>query len=268
MPSLLRKIKWSIVEEFELLTGKRDPLTPPRRLVSGIGGGDYKKQGQEFFGYFREMADIQPDASILDVGCGCGRMAIPLMDYLTPQGSYRGFDIMADNINWCRKNIQKTHANFQFELADVYNKIYRPKGRFRASDYRFPYENDSFDLVSVTSVFSHMLPPDMKHYLGEIARVLKPGGRCLATYFILNEESKGLMERGLAKPVHFPHASDDCRLWKTDFPEAAVGFEEGFLHDCHAKCMMRILQPIRFGKWCGRSAALSYQDIIISEKRA
>jgi ubiquinone/menaquinone biosynthesis C-methylase UbiE len=267
MAGLLKRIKRSIADEFELWTGKRDALTPPTRLVTGVGGGDYKKVGEQFFQYFRELADLQPDARVLDVGCGCGRMAMPMLNYLSPRAGYWGFDITADNINWSRKNIQKKHPNFHFELADVYNKVYHPEGRFKASDYRFPYENEFFDFVCLTSVFSHMLPPDMKQYLAEIARVLKPGGRCLATYFILNDVSTGLMEKGMAKRVTFPYASQDCRLWKADFPEAAVGFEEEYLRDWHSRCMMNILEPIRYGNWSGRTPALSYQDMIISEKK-
>ena len=47
----------------------------------------------------------------------------------------------------------------------------------KASEYTFPYEDGEFDVVVLTSVFTHMLPDDVAHYLDEIARVLKPGGR-------------------------------------------------------------------------------------------
>ena len=41
-----------------------------------------------------------------------------------------------------------------------------------------------------------MVAEEVEHYLSEIARVLKPGGRCLISFFLLNEESLGLIARG------------------------------------------------------------------------
>ena len=43
--------------------------------------------------------------SVLDVGCGIGRMAIPLARYLNTDGKYEGFDIIPENIAWCQRAI-------------------------------------------------------------------------------------------------------------------------------------------------------------------
>ena len=61
-----------------------------------------------------------------------------------------------------------------------------PKGRFRASECRFPWDDESFDFVLLTSVFTHMLPADREHYLSEIARVMSRGAKCVITHFILD----------------------------------------------------------------------------------
>jgi ubiquinone/menaquinone biosynthesis C-methylase UbiE len=37
------------------------------------------------------------------------------------------------------------------------------------------------------SLFTHIRPAEVENYLREMARVLKPGGRCLAAFFMLNE---------------------------------------------------------------------------------
>ena len=71
----------------------------------------------------------------------------------------------------------------------MFNQKYRPKAKFTASNYKFPYEDNFFDFVILQSVFTHMVLDDMKNYLHEISRVLKKGGRSYISYFILNENS-------------------------------------------------------------------------------
>lgn len=255
----------SLLENLEVLMGKRDPLTPPRRLVKN-SGDDFGPVGKEFLRHFLQLGELKPDARVLDVGCGCGRMAVPLTGYLSPEGGYWGFDIVEENIRWCQKNLEAKHRNFHFLLADVYNKSYRRKGHFKAAEYRFPYEDAFFDLVSLTSVFTHMLVPDMQNYLREISRVLKPGGRSLITFFLLNEESRSLLSQGLGK-VTFPYARESCMVSDQEYPETAVAFEESFIRQHFQARGLEIIEPIRYGSWCGRKQWLSFQDIVLAVKK-
>jgi hypothetical protein len=56
-------------------TGRSDPLTPPRQLAYYVGKGDFRATGEEFRGHFRDLADLQAEDRVLDIGCGIGRMA-------------------------------------------------------------------------------------------------------------------------------------------------------------------------------------------------
>lgn len=56
---------------------------------------------------------------MLDVGCGSGRMALPLTGYLNSEGRYAGFDISQKAIAWCQEHITSAHPNFQFEVSDI-----------------------------------------------------------------------------------------------------------------------------------------------------
>ncbi|MFA5793636.1 MAG: class I SAM-dependent methyltransferase [Candidatus Brocadiia bacterium] len=230
-----------------------------------VGDGDFKKTGQEFFSYFLEIGGLKPDEKVLDVGCGIGRMAVPLTKYLDKRGAYEGFDIAADGINWCRKRITPRYSNFSFRLADVFNKSYNPQGKYKASEYRFPYDNKSFDFIFLTSVFTHMLPRDMESYLSEIARVLKSGGRCFITFFLLNTESEKLIDAKLST-LDFKYDIGGCRTVNKDAPEFAVAYAEGFIQEISQKYGLKVREPIQYGVWCGRNNFLSYQDIIIAVK--
>jgi ubiquinone/menaquinone biosynthesis C-methylase UbiE len=263
---MVREVYHSLLDNFELLIGKRDKSTPPRRLIENIGGGDFNGIGKEFFRHFLDIGKLKPDDCVLDVGCGCGRMAVPLTKYLSAKGGYWGFDIVEESIKWCQKHIGDDHRNFHFLVADVYNQFYHPKGRFKAAEYRFPYLDNFFDMVSLTSVFTHMMSADMQNYLGQISRVLKPGGRCMISFFLLNEESKGMLSQGMAT-VKLPYAAKDCLIGDKKFPEGAVAFEESFIRQHYATQGLEIMEPIHYGSWCGRKCLVSYQDIIVAVKK-
>ncbi len=165
------------------------------RIPEGMdffGGSQFDEVGDEFLGYFKKYCGLRKNASILDVGCGIGRMAIPLTKFLSSEGAYRGFDIVPEGIEWCQNNISTRYLNFEFSHADIYSKQYNASGKLPSENYRFPYRDSTFDFVFLTSVFTHMLSKDLKNYFSEICRVLKPGGSTLITYFILNEESQDL----------------------------------------------------------------------------
>jgi ubiquinone/menaquinone biosynthesis C-methylase UbiE len=241
-----------------------DVLMPPADMIF-IGGGDFLAIGNEFFRYFVDLAGLQPHHRVLDVGCGIGRMAIPLTRYLNAHGSYEGFDIVGLGIDWCRENFTSRFPNFHFQKADVYNLSYNPEGRYLASQYRFPYRSKSFDFVFLTSVFTHMLPPDVTNYVEEIARVLKVGGTFFCSYYLLNEES--LASAPTAKSMlKFPHQMGPCRYEVAEVPEDIVGYEEAFIRDLYQKCGLEVVSPVHYGAWSGRPNPVSGQDILIARK--
>lgn len=244
-------------------TDKRDPLLPPNWLRS-VGGGDYKQIGEEFFKYFVDIAGLKPHEKVLDVGCGTGRMARPLTEYLKG-GSYDGIDIVAPSIKWCQKTFSRSYPNFRFHFTDIYNKEYNPTGTHQASGYRFPFENSSFDFVFLTSVFTHMLPQDIENYLAEVARVLKEDGRCLVTYFLLTPDSLKLIEEK-ASSLTFRHELQGCRVQLENVPESAVAYDERRIRELYEKHELNISEAIIYGSWCGRKNGLSYQDIVVASK--
>jgi len=62
---------------------------------------------------------------VLDIGCGSGRVAVPLTGYLCA-GFYEGFDVDAEMIAWCRREIGARYTAFGFEVIDVTNTHLQP----------------------------------------------------------------------------------------------------------------------------------------------
>lgn len=239
-------------------------LMPPESL-NFVGDGDFREIGSEFLRHFIELGGLKPNESVLDVGCGIGRMAAPLTRYLDKQGRYEGFDIVSDGIDWSVKNIGSRFSNFRFQFLDIYNRNYNPKGRLKAAEAKFPYPSESFDFVFLTSVFTHMLPDEVENYLSEIARVMKSNARCLITYFLLNHESLELIGSKKSK-FGFGHQFGSYRLQDLNAPEAAVSYEENFVQGLYRRYGLKINEPIRYGSWCGRSTFVSGQDIVVARK--
>jgi SAM-dependent methyltransferase len=239
-------------------------LIPPAEK-NFVGDGDFIKIGETFLGYFKDLCGLQPTARVLDVGCGIGRMAIPLTQYLNDEGGYEGFDIVPDGIRWCESKITPAYPHFRFTHANIYNKQYNPGGVVKAADYDFPYASRTFDFVFLTSVFTHMLPADMENYLAEISRVLKPGGRCLITYFVLNAEAESYIKAGRGV-FQFPHRYGCYGVQDQSMPEGVVGYDEVFVRDLFEKYGLRIDSPIHYGNWCGRPDHVSGQDMVVATK--
>jgi SAM-dependent methyltransferase len=240
----------------------RGELHLPPWWLRDVGGTDFEATGEEFLQYFIQLVNLQPGEQILEIGCGSGRMALPLTRYLNRGGSYFGMDVTREAILWCQRHITRRHPNFQFMHADLYNKRYNPTGRQSAREYTFPFEDKGFDFIFLTSVFTHMLPEDVKNYLGEIGRLLRTEGRSLITFFLLNETQQSLASQG-RNDIDFRYGSGPFRVRSEVVPESAVAYDEGFLRQLVAECGLEILEQVHYGTWSGREDGLSYQDLLL-----
>jgi SAM-dependent methyltransferase len=254
-----------LLDLYDLLRGKKNPLVPPRHMMF-VGDGDYEKTGNEFLEYFKDLGKLKPSDRILDVGCGIGRISVPLTKYLSDEGAYNGFDIVKMGIDWCNKNIASKYRNFHFHHSNIYNKMYNPEGKERSSEYRFIYESNFFDFVFLTSVFTHMFSSDVNHYVTEISRVMKEGARCLISCFLLNQEADALIGEGRSTQRLIYPLDENSFTKDKDTPESAIGYREEYFTRICTDHGLQLDGEIHYGSWCGREQFMSYQDIVIVRK--
>ena len=248
---------------LEVAPDDPDALVAPRAMWALVGAADadYVRVGEEFRQLFI-ASGLQPDHAFLDVGCGIGRAAAPLVDYLSPHGLYRGFDVMAEAIAWCNERIG-TDPRFQFLHADLHSDRYNPGGTTLARDYVFPYADGTFDFVWLGSVFTHMLAADQARFASEIARVLKPGGISVISYYLIDEEARA--KAGSPDiAFDFAHALEDCWTATPDLPESVIAYEIERVLAQYDSLGFDVTEQ-RLGVW--RREALQDQDILVARKR-
>jgi SAM-dependent methyltransferase/ribosome-binding factor A len=246
----------------------------PVNLINLTGGGvstwDAISKGHMW--QYSKYSPIEPDHSVLEIGCGTGRDAIQLTRLLSAAGSYFGVDIIKPSIAWCQKNISSRFPNFQFLHYDIRSQLHNSKGKIGVTDIQFPIQDKTIDRIILQSVFTHMFETEITHYLKEFHRVMKDDARICASFFIISPEALEMAKNtaptaeSLVLTFSFPHG-EGCYINDANYPEGAVGFTEEALHRMMENSELELDQPIHLGTWCGRTDVTDGQDMVILRKK-
>lgn len=260
---LTRTVGLSLLEPVDyasrVINNKRH--FPPLRLRREVGDlGSFESSGGEFMPYCRLLCNVQPNERVLDIGCGCGLMALFFEDYLDSTGQYAGVDIQSRLIRWCQKHISSRSPNFKFVLLDLPNQRYNPGGNPHA-EFRIPEEDHSFDFILLKSVFTHLLPDDLERYMAEISRLLSEDGRCLVSFFLFDEGAAEV--KSTRSSLSFEFGDGTYRYQCERVPERAVAYSESYIRRILSQHNLVLQEPIRYGTWSGRADGLSFQDLIV-----
>jgi ubiquinone/menaquinone biosynthesis C-methylase UbiE len=114
------------------------------------------------------LGEFEKASDILEVGCGTGKLAVKLLrDHLTPHAGYIGVDI----------------SPAMLARAGTRLKQYAPRVKLRPGDVSLGLTSpsESADRIIAAYLFDLLSPSHSKNLLGEMHRVLRPGGLiCLA----------------------------------------------------------------------------------------
>lgn len=169
-PVGLAQPAFRLYERAQSLAGRNTGDLPPpylRVLTAGTADPDaFRELGERAAQEIVELAErFRPELGardqVLEFGCGCGRVARPLLQRRPVRLS--GCDINGELIAWCRANLPG-----RFELTG------------RAPP--LPYPQGTFDMVYALSVFTHLGAESSGSWLEELARVTRPGGLAVLTF--------------------------------------------------------------------------------------
>jgi SAM-dependent methyltransferase len=243
-------------------------IEPTLRLPSADDqrafGDDFLGTAYWLLGHCVNYAGLRPQHCVLDVGCGAGRLAYALASYLGVSGSYEGFDAHA---GWIRsaQGALACFPRFAFRTVDVRNSVYNPEGGLDGGEFAFPYASRSFDRVCAISIFQHNRPAVVRRYLREIARVLRPGGQCLVTCFLLDSDSDRLEADKRAASLNFLHPIEGAWAADRDRPEIGIAHEQAALEAWSREANLAV-RSVREGTWRGGQRVLSWQDVVILQR--
>jgi len=124
-------------------------------LATGI------KAGNDFLRALAAHADLSRASTLLEWGCGSGRLTRHLIDRL-PHVRVTGTDIDREAVQWAAANLEGTFVPC-------------------ATEPPLPFADASFDLVCALSVCTHLTRAHQELWLPEIRRVVRPGGTVALT---------------------------------------------------------------------------------------
>ncbi|MBC2653776.1 class I SAM-dependent methyltransferase [Novosphingobium aerophilum] len=208
---------------------------------------------------------------MLDVGCGVGRLYLAAKSYLQPEDSYLGIDINKDFINICNDSYYERNVNFLYTEASngYYSKAVDQGPR------AWNIEDNSHNLVTALSVWTHLREEDWRFYLNEVGRVLQPGGRAIISFFILDDlyrpdQKTSAISRYYPQPENkwiFDTSAYDSNYWKypgwASVPEVATGVPyDVFLEAVRDSGL--IIRDYLPGQWKDQPGFF-FQDVVVFE---
>jgi SAM-dependent methyltransferase len=227
---LFRAISWLPDFFARAVLGRltRQPL-PPLPLIVRTGVGNsilfphyyYLTASAPIWMYFFANRYAGLDSTIVDIGSGVGKSAVGLRDsnYMGEsfRGRYLGFDVDPEMVAWCSAHFPADR--FTFTRVDAASTVYNPAGSASRPGLKCP--DGTADLVFSQSLFSHLLEDDLRHYLAESHRMLKPGGWMLMTFFCLDDLKRLDFMEGRWT---FSHTVGAARVENPRYPESAVAY--------------------------------------------
>ncbi len=182
--------------------------------------------GLELTARVAEVAGITPESRILDISSGRGTTSCFLANQFDCQVT--GIDISP---------LSTSLANHKAHIQDLSSKI-----DFLAADAeRLPFANSTFDVIISECSFSLQL--DKQLGAGEIARVLKPGGKFVLTDVMLKFPLSEELQTDMTFSCCFSGAQTQAGYSQL-FTEA--GLEEIHFED-HSKAMKKVTYQVITG---------------------
>jgi SAM-dependent methyltransferase len=201
---------------------------PPNHLRVRVGVNNqlffnqayHLQVGTGFWWIYLSNGFATSTSDIVEIGCGCGRIAHHLRGGWF-EGSYVGIDIDQELLSWSASHFPST--KFTFMLSPHNSATYSGTDAADGAYFSFPKEWKK-DFIYSTSLYTHLLEPELLNYTRESFKVLREGGVMCMSFFCLDS-----IERG--NRWTFQHRIGEAYVENIKYPEAAVAYARQFIED-------------------------------------
>jgi len=191
---------------------------------------------------------------VLDFGCSSGRV-VRVLKAVLPEVEWHGCDPNADAIAWARGNL----PGIAFEVSPTEPPL--------------PYGDESFDLVYAISIWSHYGERAALRWLGEMRRVLRPGGLLVLT--VHGNQSLAYFARSSTMKVDdLPETAADLysrgfhyRDWFAGGSDHGVSQEEWGMAFLTPEWLLTNVTPEWSLQWFAPGRAEENQDAVVLLRR-
>lgn len=243
------------------LTDEELPPVPYMNKIGSNGSTHFKSAMSELFLELSKRFQLSPSSSVLDLGCGCGRLAYPFSQFLDASGKYYGVDVWAEGIEFCKNKFDQENMNFI--CLDSKNNYYFDDIDFNVrNQYNIKsVPDESIDLFYAVSVFTHLTESDTLDYFREIRRTLKKGdGFAYLTCFIMDEyffkyTKEAGKHRGVKQHSHGVYHAYSGQ----DF---FAGFTLAHWNHMLGVCGLRVVS-YELGSWARKPSSRTFQDSFV-----
>jgi SAM-dependent methyltransferase len=227
-----------------LLRNRFIPVPPLDRNFVSLNPIDFLAEGIDLMRLLTK-AGLQPHHSVLDLGCGIGRLALPLTQYLSEEGYYLGLDINLSGIAWAHENITCRYPRFEFVVLNARNVHYGARHEYGQDELvqsSLPIADYlHFDVAAAMSLFTHLTWDELVWYFRKLTKLLKPGGVLVGTFFLMTERARASIRAGNC-PIPFDMDAPGPSYYAKDANGRFTAFahDEGAFRDLIASCGMEI----------------------------
>lgn len=153
---------WNLPDDF-------DPDAPPQP-------GEFAQAQDRLNAYLLEMAALRPGQGVLDVGCGFGGTLDAVNRSLAGM-DLTGVNVDPRQLDLCRQIAARNDNRLRWEQADACH---------------MPFPDRSFDRILCVEAMFHF--GSRRTFVAEAARLLRPGGRLVASDIVLTLSGRQLQE--------------------------------------------------------------------------
>ena len=217
-----------------------------------------------------EFFQIKSHHNILDMGCGYGRLAVPLIKILS-SGSYLGIELRKEPIDWANETF-KEKQNINFKYIDLFSQFFNPEGKVKVLENQELFGNSGdikFDLIIFHSVFTHLLKSSIDQYLDLIEEGLNDCNfsGSIVTMYLFSEKDRC---SGSLKTASLPFVDngEDIIFEFPDNPEFTVAIQKEWFDYELTKRNLHI-ENIKYGSWINsleNNGCRDGQDLVFIKK--